>query len=387
MGKHHGQYLPLSGRWIYIPAFENERLKKGNLKPADQSLAGPPFWSCTFTALMYGINFAFLGREGKTEVSHQEIVDLARASKDDNLRGGATTALMQAALKNHLNRTVEQEALRPNDIAKRLQAGKMVLAGIRAEDLTPHFRRFLGNPKALHRAAFVGFRMHGGHAQTRILDPMAIPSKKLANPRRYAGEWFPLHDYVQATFSNQQLWFEAGEFLKATPGKVKKAFAPARHLAIHPNATIDSYDADHPERPVLHATFGGDGSGTFFSELVTATVDDKQVDFLKIDRGKFEGQLIRLDDKGITADVSDQAQPLPAPPLDNDAPDEVVDAFNPDFVVPPGREAPPDRSSSLDNDVDDDPDDEAPPEEDALAIEDPEELVIGAGQHLAPVAN
>ena len=384
--KKHGQYIPLSGRWTYFPAFENERLVAGNLKTAaDKKLAGPPFWSCTFTALMYGINFAFLGDEDKTESSHQEIVDLARASKDDDLRGGSTTSLMQKALKNRVKKTVKQEALRPNEIAKRLQQGQMLIAGIRAKDLTPHYRRFLGNAHALHRAAFVGFRMRNGKAQTRILDPMAIPSKKefKGHPRRYAGEWFPLADYVEAAFSDQQLWFEPGEFLAPTPGKVRKSFSPARHLTIRPKATINSYDADHPQRPVLQAVFGKDGSGTFFDALIRATVDGKQVDFLRIDRGKFKGQLLRRDDPGITADTADVVQPLPAPPLEVDEPDPIVDAFDPDFLTPPGREAPPDRSSALDDNQDDDPEDEPPPEEDAQAIEAVAELAV-AGKHLTP---
>src|SRR6476646_6259575 len=99
---------------------------------------------------------------------------------------------MQVALKKRFGKTKDQEAAGPKTTKERLAGGEMLVAGLRSADLNDHFRRFIGDGGALHRVAFVGFRESAnGVAQTRILDPMAIPSSKhFKDPTKYAGEWF-----------------------------------------------------------------------------------------------------------------------------------------------------------------------------------------------------
>ena len=61
----------IGSRETYFPPFINERFD------------GPPYWACTFTALLNGANVGFLGNR---EASHAEVRKLARASGDADLK-------------------------------------------------------------------------------------------------------------------------------------------------------------------------------------------------------------------------------------------------------------------------------------------------------------
>src|SRR6478672_3789926 len=54
-GDMPGQYILIRDRWAYFPDFQNERLTGHFVDSDGHQLGGPPYWSCTFTALMYGI--------------------------------------------------------------------------------------------------------------------------------------------------------------------------------------------------------------------------------------------------------------------------------------------------------------------------------------------
>jgi hypothetical protein len=361
-----GQYVLIRDRWTYFPPFQNERLTKSTLKgPDGASLAGKPFWSCTFTALMYGINYGYLGNP-PAHASQEEIVALAIASGDTDLRGGGTTTLMRTALQVKYNQAKAPEASGPQRVAERLAAGEMLVAGLRSKDLSAHFRRFIGNGHSLHRAAFVGFRTIGGKPQTRILDPMAVPSKKRYDPAStYAGEWFPLADYVQAAFSNEQLWFRAGEFLDRVPLHPITRFDPPGTLTVKAGTTLVGVDRRRPERKVLQVTFAAPAKLAFDIHL-HATVGGQDQEYLSIAGGPFDTLLVRRDTPGLTANIP-AAPPTKGIEVLPDLPIvEVPD--DPGDVAPPGTEAPPEgRSTPIDLDLDDDPLDVDRPEEDATA--------------------
>ena len=362
-----GKYIIIENkRWTYVPAFVNERLEAKNLKPADQSLAGGA-WSCTFAALMYGINFAFLGDTRKTRVSQQDIVDLARASGDPNLRSGGDTTQMLNALQKNYGEHKEPETVLMADTMTRLRDGRMVVAGLTAGKLSDHFVRFIRNRDALHRAAFVGFRLNNGAAETRIIDPMAVPARNhYPDPRTYAGEWFPLTEFAKAVWMTQQVWFDAGEFLGPIMPHEIRAFDQPRRITFLAGAVVDAYDPIHPQRPMLRHRFGVE-SNARFNRLVGATVGGVQREYVVMVDGFLKGKLIPLDTDRIEADVSAAAPPIVDAPIAAPEEPEPPLPLIPDL---PGREGPPDgRTTPLDNVLDDDPEEVGPPDEDRDAVE------------------
>ena len=74
----------IGSRETYFPPFVNERFD------------GPPYWACTFSALLNGANVGFLGNR---EASHAEVRKLARASGDANLSGGSRSSHMITAMR------------------------------------------------------------------------------------------------------------------------------------------------------------------------------------------------------------------------------------------------------------------------------------------------
>jgi hypothetical protein len=381
-----GRYILIEGkRWTYVPPFVNERLVGPLEGPngEDQSkLAGGRSWACTFTALLYGINFAFLGDTRFTRMTQQEIVDLAFASGDATLRDGSNTVQMLTALRARYGETKGSTALGMTDIMDRLRRGQMLVAGLRSADMSDHFRRWCGNTGALHRAAFVGFRLANGEPQTRILDPMAIPSKAhYPDPRTYAGEWLPMTEYARFAWSNQQVWFEPGEFLGPIKPHLIRSFPLGRPIRFLAGAIVDAYDPIHPQRPVLRKRFAAT-SGAHFDRHVRATVGGVKREYVRIVDGLFEDLLIPLDTERIEANVAPDVPAedhldLPAVEL----PD--LDPALPEIPDLPGREAPGDGSTTpIDNDLDDDPLDEAQPDEDRDAVEADE---FGGARPLAAV--
>jgi hypothetical protein len=370
-----GQLIRIKDHWIYFPDFQNERLtgtfkdQQGNLlkDESGKPLKGAPYWSCTFTALMYGVNYAFLGRK-PTEISQREIIRLALASGDAKLRGGSNTDEMLKALKKVYGKDKDQETLGMRDVERRLREDKMVVAGLFSTKLNDHFRRFIGNSGANHRAAFVGIRVAGGVTQTRILDPMAVPSStNYPNPRAWAGEWFPLSDFEKACWPNQQVWFKPGEFLDRVPLHVIRRFSAPRSVTFKNGVKILGYDRLQPDRKVLERTFSGSTpTRAKFDIHLRATTDGQEREYLSIVDGPFAKLLIRRADPGITANTT-VATAIPAVDEIAEFPED-IDTLDPTDVPAAGRAAPDDAlTMPIDNEIDDDPDDEEPPEEDGTA--------------------
>ena len=95
----------MGGHWevigqhkTFIPPFVNERFD------------GPPFWACTYTALLLGANIGYLGRLPAT---HAEIRKLAKASGDKDLRGGSRASHMITAMNRRYGESVHLDNVGP----------------------------------------------------------------------------------------------------------------------------------------------------------------------------------------------------------------------------------------------------------------------------------
>ena len=54
-----GRYEQIGDRLTFVPPFVNERFD------------GPPFWACTFTALLNGANVGWLGQKPATHAEER----------------------------------------------------------------------------------------------------------------------------------------------------------------------------------------------------------------------------------------------------------------------------------------------------------------------------
>jgi len=79
-----GHFEQIGNRRTFVPPFVNERFD------------GPPFWACTFTALLNGANVGWLGQKPAT---HAEVAALAGASGDSDTHTGSRSKHMTEALK------------------------------------------------------------------------------------------------------------------------------------------------------------------------------------------------------------------------------------------------------------------------------------------------
>ena len=150
----------IGARETYFPPFVNERFD------------GPPYWACTFTALLNGANVGFLGNR---EPSHAEVRKLARASGDADLRGGSKSSHMITAMRVRYRKRMHLEALPPRRVHERLSSGWAMVAAVTYGALPTHFRRHSPNFKKGHRITLIGW---DGKASW-ILDPMAERRQQL----------------------------------------------------------------------------------------------------------------------------------------------------------------------------------------------------------------
>jgi hypothetical protein len=185
----------VGARETYFPPFVNERFD------------GPPYWACTFTALLNGANVGFLGNR---EPSHAEVRKLARASGDANLSGGSQSSHMISAMRVRYRKSMHLEALPPRRVQERLSTGWAMVAAVTYGALPAHFRRHSPNFKKGHRVTLIGWN---GRASW-ILDPMAREGLN------YEGEPIPWSKFEPAWWSGEQLWFAEGMFRRAPEVKV-----------------------------------------------------------------------------------------------------------------------------------------------------------------------
>jgi len=185
----------IGARETYFPPFINERFD------------GPPYWACTFTALLNGANVGFLGNR---EASHAEVRKLALASGDADLNGGSSSSHMLTAMRVRYSKRMHLEALPPRRVHERLSSGWAMVGAVTYGALPTHWRRHSPRFKKGHRITLVGW---DGKA-TWILDPMAR-----AGPN-YEGEPIPWSKFEPAWWAGEQLWFAEGMFRKSPRVKV-----------------------------------------------------------------------------------------------------------------------------------------------------------------------
>src|SRR4029453_2549290 len=121
-----GQWKTIGSHRTFVPPFVNERFD------------GPPFWACTYTALLNGANVGYLGRLPAT---HAEVAKFAGASGDKALRRGSRSSHMISALRNRYKiRNVEIESVGPKEARRCLGAGHALDDGATYRGCSPRYR-------------------------------------------------------------------------------------------------------------------------------------------------------------------------------------------------------------------------------------------------------
>jgi hypothetical protein len=179
----------IGARETYFPPFVNERFD------------GPPYWACTFTALLNGANVGYLGNR---EPSHAEVRKLARASGDANLSGGSKSSHMITAMRVRYSKRMHLEALPPRRVQERLASGWAMVGAVTYGAVPMPWRRHSPHFKHGHRVTLIGW---DGKASW-ILDPMAREGLN------YEGERIPWSRFEPAWWGGEQLWFAEGMFRK-----------------------------------------------------------------------------------------------------------------------------------------------------------------------------
>jgi hypothetical protein len=304
-----GHYEKIGGRQTFVPPFVNERFD------------GPPFWACTFTALLNGANVGWLGQKPAT---HAEVAALAGASGDDDTHGGSRSSHMIRALKVRYKASLAIERCNEREVLRRLANGGALVAGVTYGELPTRYRRWSPRFKRGHRVTVFG--LSGG--RTRLLDPMA------AKGPDYAGEWITWSDFAKAWWPDEQLWFHEGQFVgKPAAPAIKAAapkpavpagppvtarflrrFDPPRHFRVAANTKVVGYAPGRPPAAVRRASFAH-ASGASFDAIVAfdpaVTIEDQANTYLQVTNGVFAGRYIPVATAGLSADIRpDQPAPV-----------------------------------------------------------------------------
>jgi hypothetical protein len=280
-----GKYATINGRKTYFPPFVNERFGR------------TPWWACTFTALLNGANVGFLGAKPAT---HDEVRRLARASGDEDLRGGSRSSHMIRALQKRYGVAARIQHLDEKVVQRRLGDGWAMVAGVTYGDLPDHFRRWSPRFQKGHRVTVLGFE--GG--KTRLLDPLANKDED------WTGEWIAWPKFARAWWSREQLWFKEGQFVARPTVEVVGSFEPPRNARIAAGATVKAYTPDARTLP-RSSRFDSAGAAKFDALVqITQSVPGVRPHgrFLHISSGIFAGLYVAADTPGITADT----QPPPS---------------------------------------------------------------------------
>ncbi|HEX5013654.1 MAG TPA: hypothetical protein VFV72_05770 [Candidatus Limnocylindrales bacterium] len=298
----------IGSRRTFVPPFVNERFD------------GPPFWACTYTALLNGANVAALGRLPAT---HAEVAKLAGASGDTNLRGGSRSSHMISAMRARYGVTNKRiEAVGPKEARRRLASGWALVAGVTYGELPARHRVWSPRFKLGHRVTLVGF----SGMRTKILDPMASKGAD------YDGDWIEWDDFANAWWQSEQLWFQEGEWVKgfkadaappdgaaaatssaAPPAEVDisprvlRRFDEPRHFRVDKNAVVAAFKPAVPKPTKVRQITFDHVSGALFDAVVTfdatATIEGGKALFLRVTNGAFAGRYVPWPTAGLTADI------------------------------------------------------------------------------------
>jgi len=303
-----GHWQMIGSRRTFVPPFVNERFD------------GPPFWACTYTALLNGANVAWLGQLPAT---HAEVAKLAGASGDKNLRGGSRSAHMIEALRRRYKVNMRLESVGPKEARRRLASGYALVAGVTYGEFPWRYRQWSPNFKLGHRVTVFGL----SGMRTKILDPLA--------PRGgdYDGDWIEWDVFANAWWRDEQLWFREGQFVKgfgaapaapAGPAAATAAAAPAevdiqprvlrrfdvhRHFRVDNGATVKAFKGALPQPVKTHEITFTHVSGALFDAVVTfdpaATIESGRALFLRVTNGAFAGRYVPWPTPGLSADISE----------------------------------------------------------------------------------
>ena len=290
-----GRYEQIGDRLTFVPPFVNERFD------------GPPFWSCTFTALLNGANVGWLGQKPAT---HAEVAALAGASGDSDTRHGSRASHMVRAMKVRYKTNVAIERCSEKEAQRRLANGGALVAGLTYGELPARHRRWSPRFKLGHRVTLIGWSA----GRTRLLDPMAAMGPS------YAGEWIPWSDFARAWWPAEQLWFQEGQYLgaikkqaevaaaatAAATARVLRRFDPPRHFRVAANSLVVAFAPGQPPKVARRMLFPH-ASGANFDAIVAfdpaATLEDPTRTFMQVTNGAFAGRYIPLATAGIAADI------------------------------------------------------------------------------------
>jgi hypothetical protein len=297
-------------RRTYVPPFVNERFD------------GPPFWACTFTALLNGANVGYLGALPAT---HAEVAKLAGASGDLDLRKGSRSSHMISALRRRYKITNKRiEGVGPKEARRRLANGGALVAGVTFGELPMRYRKWSPRFMLGHRVTVVGL----SGMRTRIIDPMAPMGSD------YDGDWIEWDVFANAWWRNEQLWFFEGEFVEPKPAppapgpaprppatapeiRVLRRFDATRHFRVDSGAVVRAFRPGRPPVMVKQIKFAH-VSGALFDAVVTfdpaATIDGGKALFLRVTNGAFAGRFVPWPTPGLVADIG-EAGPTPVVPV------------------------------------------------------------------------
>ena len=251
----------------YFPTFINERFD------------GPPYWACTFTALLNGANVGFLGNKPPT---HDEVRKLAVASGDPTLRRGANSSEMLRAMRVHYKKPMHLEALSSRRAQERLSTGWALVAGVTYRHIPMPWRRHARNFMKGHRITLIGFN----GKETWILDPMA------SKGTNWTGEPIPWSVIERAWWPGEQLWFAQGMF--RTPPKVKvREKVPNGRWSLPRGSRLVLRSGDNP-RVIVRKFIVAETKSGHFNQVVEPFLKDGTSlgRFIRVSGGRLDGMLI-----------------------------------------------------------------------------------------------
>ena len=260
-------YKKIGARETYFPPFINERFD------------GPPYWACTFAALLNGANVGFLGKQPPT---HDEVRKLAVASGDPTLRRGANSSEMLRAMKVHYKKKMFLESLGSTRAQERLSSGWALVAGVTYRYIPQPWRRHASKFMKGHRITLIGWN----GKETWILDPMA------AKGNNWIGEPIPWSVIERAWWPGEQLWFAEGMFRKPPRIEVRDKVSDGRWSL--PSGSRFVLRSGRNPRVVVRKFIAGETKSGHFDQLVEVFLRNgtSMGEFIRISGGRLDGMLI-----------------------------------------------------------------------------------------------
>ena len=302
-------YKKIGARETYFPPFVNERFD-------------PPYWACTFAALLNGANVGFLGNKPAT---HGEVRKLAVASGDPTLKRGANSSEMLRAMKVHYKKDMFLESLSSGRAHERLSSGWALVAGVTYGRIPEPWRRHARNFMKGHRITLIGWN----GKETWILDPMAPKGTN------WRGERIPWSVIERAWWPGEQLWFAEGMFRTPPKVKVREKVSNGR-WSLPKGSRLVLRSGENP-RVVMRKFIVAETKSGHFNELVEVFLKDGTSigEFIRISAAGKNNRMLIPVTKSLTLNLrpasSGGQKPKAAPKPDSKKPG--ADRNSPDFLA------------------------------------------------------